>query len=68
MPLAAHATWHGQTLRLDAALGSGEQPALPLMRTRVEATVGSDDEASALGARAVQALQAAGAARYLGSS
>ena len=67
MPLAAHATWHGGTLRLDAALGSGEQPSLPLLRVQVEAAVTGDDQASALGERAVQALQASGASRYLGA-
>jgi len=67
MPLAAHATWHGPQLRLSAALGSGSAPQLVPLRVQVEAAVSSDDDARALGARAVRELNEAGAARYLGT-
>jgi hydroxymethylbilane synthase len=65
MPLAAHATWQGGELRLDAALGDATTPTRPLLRTQVSAAVTHEAEALALGARAVAALQAAGAAAYL---
>jgi hydroxymethylbilane synthase len=65
MPLAAHATWQGDALRLDAALGDAATPTRPLLRTQVSAAVTHEAEALALGARAVSALHAAGAAAYL---
>ncbi|MDE2275016.1 MAG: hydroxymethylbilane synthase, partial [Burkholderiales bacterium] len=39
MPLAAHATWQGDTLQLDAALGDAAQPQRPVLRTRLAAAV-----------------------------
>jgi hydroxymethylbilane synthase len=65
MPLAAHATWHGQTLRLDAALGDAGTPTRPLLRARVQAEPTDAQAANALGAQAVASLHAQGAAAYL---
>ena len=65
MPLAAHAVWHGEQLRLDAALGSATEPTRPLLKVRVSAAVADETAARALGAQAVAQLQAAGAAQYL---
>jgi len=71
LPLAAHATWQPGAeggpplLSLHAALGDGAAPTRPLLSTRVQAPVANETEARALGARAVAALQAAGAADYL---
>ncbi len=68
MPLAAHATWQGGTLVLDAALGDGEQPTRPLLHTRQQAPVADEAQAVALGRQAAAALQQAGAAGYLPAS
>ena len=65
MPLAAHASWQGDTLHLAAALGHAEQPARPLLVAHASAAVADDAAAEALGAQAVAALQAAGARHYL---
>jgi hydroxymethylbilane synthase len=65
MPLAAHAYWVGEQLVLDAALGDGRVPTKPLLQVRLESPVASAAEARALGARAVAALRAQGAADYL---
>ncbi len=65
MPLAAHAVWNGAVLNLDAALGDALQPTRALLRVCVQAAVASEADALALGARAVAALHAAGAAGYL---
>jgi hydroxymethylbilane synthase len=65
MPLAAHARFDGRVLRLQAALGDGEQPERPLIRTIVEAEVADEAAASALGVRAADALRAGGAEGYL---
>jgi len=65
MPLAAHATWQGEQLQIDAALGDGEQVNRPLLRTHLSAAVTDDAGARALGERAAQALRSAGAADYL---
>ena len=65
MPLAAHAVWHGEQLRLDAAVGSATEPGRPLLKVRVSAAVADETAARALGAQAVAQLQAAGAAQYL---
>ena len=65
MPLAAHAVWVGKSLQLDAALGDAAQPTRVLLRARGSAEVTTEAQADALGAQAVQALQAAGAAGYL---
>jgi hydroxymethylbilane synthase len=66
MPLAAHGTWHGETLTLRAALGDGESPTAPLLRAQASATVHTDEQARALGEHAAQTLRDAGAAASLG--
>lgn len=65
MPLAAHATWQGDALQLVAALGDGETPTRPLLKTRVEAAVADEAAARALGERAAAELRSAGAGSYL---
>ncbi len=65
MPLAAHAVWVGETLRLDAALGDAEDPRRPLLHTRLQAAVADEDGARALGNEAAARLRAAGAGSYL---
>ena len=67
MPLAAHAVWQGERLVLDAALGHAERPKRPLLRTRVDAVVGSEAAARALGEQAAAHLREAGAGEYLAS-
>ena len=67
MPLAAHAVWVGDALRLDAALGDAAAPAAPLLRVRLEAPVADDDAARALGARAAERLREQGADARLAS-
>ena len=60
MPLAAHAHWQGDRLRLDAAWGDPEgKPGL--ITARGDAVVSSLLQADALGARAASDLRAAGA-------
>ena len=65
MPLAAHAVWEGDTLRLDAALGDAESVTRPLLRARVHDAVADEAAARALGERAAAALRSAGAGSYL---
>ena len=68
MPLAAHATWHGDVLVLQAAVGHPDVLDAPLLRTRVQAAAAGDAAAIALGERAAAELLAAGAEAYLGSA
>jgi hydroxymethylbilane synthase len=65
MPLAAHAVWEGDMLRLDAALGDGVEVARPLLRTRQYAAVADEAAARALGELAAAQLRQAGAGSYL---
>ena len=65
MPLAAHAVWQGDSLRIDAALGDAQDTTRPLLRTRLAAPIGTEAEARALGEQAADRLHAAGAAGYL---
>ena len=65
VPLAAHATWQGESLQLDALLGNAQRPAMPLLRASVNAVVGDDAAADALGVRAAQLLLERGAREYL---
>jgi hydroxymethylbilane synthase len=65
MPLAAHALWRGEVLELRVALGHGQQPLAPLLRATVQAPIGDDEQARALGESAAAALHRAGAAAYL---
>ena len=68
MPLAAHAVWEGEALRLDVALGHAQQLAQPLLRTQLRERVASDADAAALGERAAAQLRAAGADAYLAAA
>ncbi len=72
MPLAAHATWQGGRLTLVAALGDSVDVRRPLLHATVDAeiplAVDSEPAARALGERAAQALQAAGASGYLSAT
>ena len=65
MPLAAHAVWMGDTLRLDAALGDANDPRRPLLHVRLNAAVADESSARALGNEAAAQLRAAGAGSYL---
>jgi hydroxymethylbilane synthase len=65
MPLAAHATWQGKTLHIDAALGDSQMLTRPLLRTHLAAEVSNEAQARALGDAAAQQLRSAGAAAYL---
>ncbi len=65
MPLAAHATWAGDTLNLSVALGAALMPQSPLLRTVKQAVVRTDAQARALGEAAAQSLRDTGAAAYL---
>ena len=68
MPLAAHAHWAGEVLRLDVALGHALAPLAPLLRAQAQAAVTDDTGALALGERAAQALRYAGGAEYLAAA
>jgi hydroxymethylbilane synthase len=68
MPLAAHASWRGDALVLDAAVGHPADAAAPLLRTQCAGNVADDASAEALGADAARALVAAGAAPYLAAA
>lgn len=68
MPLAAHATWEGGTLHLEAALGHALQPTLPLLRFTVEGAPADEVSARRMGEEAAQGLRLAGASGYLGTA
>ncbi len=68
VPLAAHATWHGTTLRLDTALGHAADSARPLLRAQVEAPIADEAAARALGVEAGNALRSQGADHYLSAA
>jgi len=68
MPLAAHAVWHGDELRIDAALGHAVELSQPLLRIRLQARVGTDAQAQALGDNAAAQLRADGADSYLAAA
>jgi len=65
MPLAAHATWAGDTLTLNVALGHALLPASNLLRASQQAAVQTDEQARALGEAAAQSLRDTGASAYL---
>jgi hydroxymethylbilane synthase len=65
MPLAAHAVWQGGQLELRAALGHGQEPLAPLLRTVVRQPVATEGEARAMGEQVAAELHALGAAPYL---
>jgi hydroxymethylbilane synthase len=68
MPLAAHATWTGHELDVQAALGHAERTDAPLLRAACRAVVHDEREARALGEQAAALLRDAGAASYLASA
>ena len=68
MPLAAHAQWQGQVLRLSAALGHPERHELPLLKIQLEAVVVDEAAARSLGQQAADALRAQGAQAYLAAA
>jgi hydroxymethylbilane synthase len=68
MPLAAHATWRGDTLFLSAAVGHPSERSAPLLRTQSVGRVDDEAAAESLGADAARALLAAGAAPYLAAA
>jgi hydroxymethylbilane synthase len=68
MPLAAHATWEGGTLRLEAALGHATQLTQPLLRFTVEGAPADEASARRLGEEAAEGLRLAGASGYLGAA
>jgi hydroxymethylbilane synthase len=65
MPLAAHATWHGDVLHVAAALGDGQDTARPLLRANVQGAVVDEAAARGLGEQAAERLREQGAAGYL---
>ena len=65
MPLAAHATFNGDSLTLRVALGHALTPASTLLRTMRQGVVQTEAEARALGEAAAQSLRDNGAAAYL---
>jgi hydroxymethylbilane synthase len=65
MPLAAHATWQGDVLHVDALLGHPEQTALPLLRASASGAATDAAAADALGRQAAEWLRERGAAAYL---
>ena len=65
MPLAAHATWHGDVLQVDALLGHPERTALPLLRASASGAAPDVAAADAIGRHAAALLRERGAAAYL---
>ena len=65
MPLAAHARWDGDTLRMQAALGHPEATERQLLRAQVQGRPADAAAATALGEAAAAQLRAAGADAYL---
>ncbi len=74
MPLAAHAVWQGDQLRMTAALGHAEDTTRPLLRTQASASIainsGTDATAAAdaLGRQAADQLRSLGADAYLAAA
>ncbi|HYD74849.1 hydroxymethylbilane synthase [Ramlibacter sp.] len=60
MPLAAHATLAGEWLRIEAAWGDPDRPGV-LVRAQASGTIGSAEEAAALGTEVAARLRAGGA-------
>jgi hydroxymethylbilane synthase len=65
MPLAAYASWQGDTLHLRAALGHATHWAQPLLKTEVQGRPTDEASARLLGEQAAKALAQAGASGYL---
>ncbi|WP_298232021.1 hydroxymethylbilane synthase [uncultured Azohydromonas sp.] len=69
MPLAAHATLAGDQMHIDVLLGEDRpEGARAPLRAQLQAVVGDEGQAEALGMQAAQALQQQGAADYLGAA
>ncbi len=69
MPLAAHATLAGEQMHIDVLLGEDRpEGARAPLRAQLQAVVGDEVQAEALGMQAAQALQQQGAADYLGAA
>lgn len=69
MPLAAHATLAGDQMHIDVLLGEDKpEGARAPLRAQLQAAVGDEAQAEALGMQAAQALQQQGAADYLGAA
>jgi hydroxymethylbilane synthase len=65
MPLAAYATWHGESLQIDVAFGHALKPSAPLLRAHRSAEVRNNVEALRLGEDAAGMLRDAGGESYL---
>jgi len=65
MPLAAHAWWQDGRLQLDAALGDARTPTRTLLHAAAAGVPTDTAAAEAIGAAAVDALKAQGAAGYV---
>ena len=65
MPLAAHATWQGDALRVEVCLGHPEQTALPLLGAHAQGPAPDEAAAEALGHHAASLLRERGAEAYL---
>lgn len=69
MPLAAHAVWSGDTLRLEAAWGQvpqdneGASPVLPLVRASAASRVTTPEQARTMGLQVANSLCLGGATR-----
>jgi hydroxymethylbilane synthase len=63
MPLAAHATWSGATLNIEALLGHPDRPGL--LKASASAQPGNDEQADALGLQVAQQLIDQGARDWL---
>ncbi len=69
MPLAAHATLAGEQMHIDVLLGEDRpEGARAPLRAQLQAVVGDEVQAEALGMQAAQVLQQQGAADYLGAA
>jgi len=65
MPLAAYASWQGDTLSLRAALGNAQGPAKPVLHAQAQAAVRDVPAAEALGREAAASLRERGGDAYL---
>ncbi len=65
VPLAAHASWAGAQLSLQARLGDAKDIRRALLAHRAHANVSTVAQAEALGREVAEGLRAAGAAGYL---
>ena len=68
MPLAAHATWDGDVMRLQARLGHPGDATRPLLRAEVAAPVADTAADEALGLQVAQQLRDGGGQTYLAAA